>query len=256
MEHGGKVSGPAIGSANSPLETAQRKVTRRSALGLLGTGLSALAGGITSSTVRADQAVVPMRTSSLETREDAATTARARSLVFTGTASTRFQNVGYTGTPQPVQTVSLPARVIIGSPVTAGGQTETNPFSMLVTTGDLVRNYADMPEGSLFMLSAHGVLTPETQRKLLLQYWTYQYDARTGVVQGTLTSDHLELAAAMNTINANKEIYPGNSMVFPYVMAEGTTLQGTVEDDRAILRLRGDAQGVRFDVQIQAQPST
>ena len=144
-------------------------------------------------------------------------------------------------------------KISFDDPVTTGGGTESNPFSMYMIDGSGSAS-ANFLEGLIAFSSAHSVTTPHTGRDLLLQYWEYTFDSQTGALQGTLVNNHLAEGASANWIYAWEDLTAGYGMVIMSSMANGCTIEGTIGPTSLSFVISGENANtyVKFQTEIQA----
>jgi hypothetical protein len=138
--------------------------------------------------------------------------------------------------------------VFIKPPISAGGITESNPFSLQInpdrTGGGDEEGHVDI-SSSLIMTVSTGYL--------LLQYWNYTLAGEQ--VTGTLVDNHAAEASAANMIWAWDDI-AGIFMTMSFSMADGATMNGTVTANAVSLNITGQSIDTyrKFTCQINAVP--
>jgi hypothetical protein len=136
--------------------------------------------------------------------------------------------------------VDRPAQLMLSSVASDGTATEANPFGLLIGPA-ADDGFGQM--GEVWLTSATVVVTPETARQLMIQYWSITYDTSSGVLAARLTDDHaLEGAAAGNFFWDEQELIPcqtGLPTLMPFPLAEGATLSGTLGPTGAELDVDG-----------------
>ncbi|MDL2081754.1 hypothetical protein QNN03_35550 [Streptomyces sp. GXMU-J15] len=142
------------------------------------------------------------------------------------------------------ETYSLDATLDLGEPRGGGGETEANPFSLLLAVGQPSEAGAlSFWSSAVGTGSAQDLAGNPRDPDLLLTYWELEWSD--GQLSGVLTDPHTEEAVALNLLNWPSPLVacrpefgdmPGG---FPHAVAEGTTLDGTVDADSASLTAQG-----------------
>jgi len=119
----------------------------------------------------------------------------------------------------------------------------SNPFELVVQSVPLVNAPGEV--GLWSSLPAEGVL---------FQYWTYQYDLDSGTLVGSLTNNHVAEAIALNLLTIPVEIAPNLSMPYTLAMANGTQMNGHLDDNQIQLQVSGNTtdQAHPFELAITA----
>ncbi|MGW7300869.1 hypothetical protein [Streptomyces sp. NPDC054829] len=185
---------------------------------------------------------------------------------YSGTASVTVDVYDYCtldGSRQLSQskTYSLNTTLDLGEPRGGGGETEANPFSLLFAAGQ------PSEAGALSFWSS-AVSTGSSQDlagnprdpNLLLTYWELEWSD--GQLSGRLTDPHTEEAVALNLLNWPSPLMacrpefgdmPGG---FPHALAEGTTLDGTVDAGGADLTARGSTGDGQLEFRLEFSGSS
>ncbi|WP_211280242.1 hypothetical protein [Streptomyces lushanensis] len=166
-------------------------------------------------------------TSSDSSDEEGATSGVPRGQ-WTGTATidVDFADPGCAGTSE---SYALPATLLIDDPV--GG--EENGFHLSWASD------SQTPAGAFGVTSALDGTDTVDGEPVAIGYWSLSDDG-SGGISGSLTDSGAAEGAALNQVFVPKPILPCSQyMVFPYGMAPGTTLEGTVTEDSASLTLSG-----------------
>ncbi|WP_157877175.1 hypothetical protein [Streptomyces odonnellii] len=133
------------------------------------------------------------------------------------------------GCGETSESYELPATLIITDPV--GG--EDNSFNLTWASD------SQTPAGAFGVSSALDATDTLDGEAVSVNYWTLSEDG-SGGISGDLTDPGNSEALALNLLFVPKPILPCSQyMVFPYGMATGTTLEGTVSEDSASLTLSG-----------------
>lgn len=133
------------------------------------------------------------------------------------------------GCGETSESYELPATLIISDPV--GG--EENSFNLSWASD------SQTPAGAFGVSSALDATDTLDGEAVSVNYWTLSEDG-SGGISGDLTDPGASEALALNLLFVPKPILPCSQyMVFPYGMATGTTLEGTVSEDSASLTLSG-----------------
>lgn len=217
-----------------------QKAVGAASLGLVGSAFSGRARG------RAERATQ-------ETRATQGTRA-----VFAGVAATAIETLDpLSGQSLGVQQFQLPTSVIFDSPRSAGGITESNPFSLVVAPADpaaagAIEVWSSLPANVPADPTVPDLIPGDD---VLFQYWSLQTDQSGTQFQGQLVNTHIAEAVALNLVNAPTQIAPGIPPIpFPKPMIEGTTLQGTTDGQTVQMAVQGaTVDGANpFASQIQA----
>jgi hypothetical protein len=174
--------------------------------------------------------------------------------VYTGQASITIESYGYCGfaaEPQLLgrQTYTAPATLTTSGPVSDGdGGAETNPIHFTLQTD---QQYGT---GAFAVTTGQVATTPESGRRLSVQYWTTEYDSATGALAGVLTEDHREEALAYNAVQVEQLLIPCRpslgTIPMAASMAEGTQLAGALDADGGTVEIAGQSHDglTRFHV--------
>ncbi|MFF3751832.1 hypothetical protein ACFYYH_15455 [Streptomyces sp. NPDC002018] len=147
---------------------------------------------------------------------------------WTGTATISV-DFADPGCAESSQSYELPATLIIDDPV--GG--EDNGFHLSWASD------SQTPAGAFGVTSALDGTDTVDGEAVTIGYWSLSDDG-SGDISGSLTDSGAAEGAALNQLFVPKPILPCSEyMVFPYGMATGTTLEGTVTDESASLTLSG-----------------
>jgi hypothetical protein len=246
-------------------------------LGLLLTGCSA--GGSSGSAERegssssaADNATpspatteptVPTDTPVVETAVPPPSPSTADTLLSEPTGASALWGKQYSGTAQvtvdvydycsadgsrrfaDTKTYSMNATMDLGRPRAGGGETETNPFSLLLAVGQPSEAGAvSFWSSAVSTGSSQDLAGNPRDPNLLLTYWELAWDD--GELSGRLSDPHTEQAVALNLLNWPSLLVPCRSDLgelpggYPHAVAEGTTLDGDVDADSATLTAQGN----------------
>ncbi|MFF4275737.1 hypothetical protein [Streptomyces sp. NPDC001536] len=142
------------------------------------------------------------------------------------------------------KTYSMNATLDLARPRTGGGETETNPFSLLLAVGQPSEAGAvSFWSSAVSTGSSQDLAGNPRDPNLLLTYWELAWDD--GELSGRLTDPHTEQAVALNLLNWPSLLVPCRSDLgelpggYPHAVAEGTTLDGEVEGGSANLAAQG-----------------
>jgi hypothetical protein len=168
---------------------------------------------------------------------------------YSGTAQVTVDVYDYCSTDgsrrfADTKTYSMNTTLDLGRPRTGGGETEANPFSLLLAVGQ-------PSEAGAVSFWSSAVTTGSSQDlagnprdpNLLLTYWELEWDD--GELSGRLTDPHTEQAVALNLLNWPGLVVPCRSDLgelpggYPHAVAEDTTLDGDVDDGSATLTAQG-----------------
>lgn len=157
----------------------------------------------------------------------------ANAATFSGQATVTVQLINVYGQILGVQSYSTNVGVYIRPP----NPGETNPFSLVIQSTPLANSPGEISLNS--SLPAQGVL---------FQYWTYQI--QNGMLQGTLTNNHVNEAIALNSIIVPAEIAPNLWLPTPLAMANGTTMTGFINESQIQLQVIGNTTDMAHPFQI------
>jgi hypothetical protein len=167
--------------------------------------------------------------------------AQEESFVYVGEATITIANYGYCGfSAEPAfigeQTFTVPVTLTTSDPVSdTSGTVEDNPFHFTFQTDE------QYGTGAFSVSTAQVAAT--SGGGAVLQYWTSDYDSATGALNGTLTEDHAEEAAAYNLVQIDQLLIPcsPNYGVIPTVkaMGEGSQFVGSLDTTAASIELAG-----------------
>jgi hypothetical protein len=120
----------------------------------------------------------------------------------------------------------------------------SNPFELVVQSVPLVNAPGEVS------LWSSATTAPD----VLFQYWTYQYDPASGTLVGSLTNNHVAEAIALNLLTIPVEIAPHLSMPSTLAMANGTQMNGHLDDNQLQLQVLGNTtdQAHPFELAITA----
>lgn len=141
----------------------------------------------------------------------------------------------------------------VTAPRTAGGIVESNPFSLFVGSSP-----AEIAANAQGAISVNSAIPFNLRDGFLLQYWNLQYSGNQ--LSGTLVNPDSGTALTTNLFNSTQDLGVGLSIPFPYQMAVGTTLQGTLTPTELRLRIQGADTGQTrafvTDLVVQRVPGT
>ncbi|MCB0522388.1 MAG: hypothetical protein KDD27_25815 [Saprospiraceae bacterium] len=162
---------------------------------------------------------------------------------YCGPATCEMRYYDAWGNYQYQKTFEYKACLIIGDPATmSSGEEEDNPFNLIIgpETGHGL-------EGRLFLTSGQGV--GNTQVQAMMNYW--QVDWQDGEISGELTDTHSSQASIFNTLQAYDQ---WTGITLPKYVATETTLEGTLDEERADIRVKGGTTDgiVRFTFTLDA----
>ena len=186
----------------------------------------------------------------------APTSAASQVTQYQGIGQSYVENTDFYGNSlRPQRFTNRPAQGYVEDPITWGGQTETNPFSLGVSIGDSQNN------GDLNVQSAYGTSTPDTNRPVLLQYWDLRYNPQNGDLVGELTDTHEAEGAVLNFLYMLRQIAPPETEVpvedaYPQEIAVRARMRGRVTRDEMNIRVRGHCPSgsvTRFVSQVSCQ---
>lgn len=142
------------------------------------------------------------------------------------------------------KTYSMSTTLDLGRPRTGGGETETNPFSLLLAVGQPSEAGAvSFWSSAVSTGSSQDLAGNPRDPNLLLTYWELEWDD--GDLSGRLTDPHTEQAVALNLLNWPGLIVPCRSDLgelpggYPHAVAADTTLGGEVDTGNATLTAQG-----------------
>jgi len=158
-------------------------------------------------------------------------------IVYQGTAATTITYLDDTGGLIETKSYATAMEVILDDPVEANGTPESNPLQLVV--GSLHAHEAT-DEGHYSIWSAQSFTDAQDNVEYILQWWALERQGN--AITGTLVDHHTAEAMALNLINAWADAY-GVPIVWPFVMTNGTTLQGTITDSQVALRFEGSSTG-------------
>lgn len=120
----------------------------------------------------------------------------------------------------------------VTAPKSAGGVTESNPFSL--SLGASPAEIAANVEGAVSIFSA---IPFDFRGGFLLQYWSIQYSSNQ--INATLINRDSGTALTTNLFNSTMSLGFGLTTPFPYAMDVGTTLTGTLTPSEIRVRIQG-----------------
>ncbi|MGI5134175.1 MULTISPECIES: hypothetical protein [unclassified Streptomyces] len=142
------------------------------------------------------------------------------------------------------KTYSMNATLNLARPRTGGGETEDNPFSLLLAVGQPSEAGAvSFWSSAVSTVSSQDLAGNPRDPNLLLTYWHLEWTD--GELSGRLTDPHTEQAVTLNLVNWPSLIVacrpdlgalPGG---YPHAVAAGTTLRGKLDGDSASLTAQG-----------------
>jgi len=142
------------------------------------------------------------------------------------------------------QTYSMNTTLDLGRPRSGGGETETNPFSLLLAVGQPSEAGAvSFWSSAVSTGSSQDLAGNPRDPNLLLTYWELEWDD--GDLSGRLTDPHTEQAVALNLLNWPSPLVPCRSDLgelpggYPHAVAEDATLGGEVDAGSATLTAQG-----------------
>lgn len=145
---------------------------------------------------------------------------------FQGTAKVKLIPYDYCGSGNSLeagqaQTYELPATLDLGKPRESGGQSDGNPFTLLLAAGQASQDGA---------ISLQSSATASGQ--LLLTYWHLAWDGSD--LSGELTDTHVKEGVALNLVNWPGLLVPCRPELgklpggIPHDIATGSTLSGNL----------------------------
>ncbi|MFJ5548194.1 hypothetical protein [Streptomyces sp. NPDC093225] len=159
------------------------------------------------------------------------------------------------------RTYSVPATLDLSRPREGGGQSEDNPFSLVLTVG------APTQAGALSLWSA-GVGTGSGQDlagnprdpRVLLVYWDLDWEG--GRLTGRLTDTHAAEGTTLNLLNWPGPLVPCRPDLgtlpggFPHAVDTGTTIEGDLDARGASLTVKGSTvqDSEEFGLRFTASP--
>ncbi|MHB9863751.1 hypothetical protein [Streptomyces sp. YIM S03343] len=168
---------------------------------------------------------------------------------YSGTADVSVDVYDYCSTDgsrrlADTKTYSMRATLDLSRPRSGGGETEANPFSLLLAVGQPSEAGAvSFWSSAVSTVSSQDLAGNTRDPNLLLSYWTLQW--ADGELTGRLTDAHTEQAVALNLLNWPSLIVPCRSDLgelpggYPHAVAEGTTLGGGLDGGSAHLTAQG-----------------
>lgn len=124
----------------------------------------------------------------------------------------------------------------VAAPRSAGGITESNPFSLSINSSPA--EIAANVEGAI---SVNSALPFSFRGGFLLQYWNLQYSGNQ--LTGTLVNRDSGTALTTNLFNSTMNLGLGLTTPFPYAMDVGTTIEGTLTSNELRVRIQGFDSG-------------
>ncbi|MEU6538396.1 hypothetical protein [Streptomyces sp. NPDC047000] len=139
---------------------------------------------------------------------------------------------------------SMTATLDLSRPRSGGGETEANPFSMVLAVGQpSAAGAVSFWSAAVTTASGQDLAGNPRDPHLLLTYWALTWDG--GELSGRLTDAHTEQAVALNLFNWPSPVVPCRSDLgdlpggYPHSVAEGTTLDGALDGGSADLTAQG-----------------
>jgi hypothetical protein len=126
-------------------------------------------------------------------------------------------------------------KISVSRPEICGSLSESNPLHLEIDTDMDPVN----PEDADFSIYSGGSFSHPSGGCVLLQYW--QLTGSESSFQGTLTDTHSAEANVRNMLWNKQQIAPGVDMVSFSSIDKGTILQGTIDDQRAQIRIQGNS---------------
>ncbi|MFE1291154.1 hypothetical protein [Streptomyces sp. NPDC058751] len=142
------------------------------------------------------------------------------------------------------RTYSMDSTLDLSSPDSGGGQTESNPFSMVFSAGLPSQTGAvSFRSSSVSTVSSQDLAGNYRDPNLLLTYWDIDWSG--GELDARLTDPHAREAIVLNLFNWPGLLVPCRSDLgqmpggFPRVLASGTTFTGRLDGSGASLTAEG-----------------
>lgn len=202
------------------------------------------------STATATAAATALATTTL----GSAPASAAGEMVWSGVSTVTITSYDYcdpSGGRRPIgqRSWTSPSTLTVSAPVQdSSGAGEQNPFHLTLAT-----ERQDV-EGTYLVSSGHVATTPETGRDVALTYWSLGYDDATQQIAGTLVSDHVEEAAAINLLGVTQQLVPCRpelgTIPFVAAMAEGTRLAGALAPEAGVVEITGTSTNGLYDFHV------
>jgi hypothetical protein len=142
------------------------------------------------------------------------------------------------------QTYSMNGTLDLSRPRTGGGETESNPFSMLFAAGDPAQAGAvSFRSSAISTTSGLDLAGNPRDPNLLLTYWGIDWSD--GELAARLTDPHAREGVPLNLFNWSSPVIACHSELgrmpggFPHELASGTTFGGRLDGSTASLTAKG-----------------
>ncbi|MET8137883.1 hypothetical protein ABZV24_39315 [Streptomyces sp. NPDC005251] len=168
---------------------------------------------------------------------------------YSGTASVSVDIYDYCSTDgsrrlADSRTYSMNSTLNLSRPRTGGGETESNPFSMLFAAGNPSQPGAvSFWSSSVSPTSGQDLAGNPRDPNLLLTYWNIDWSD--GELDARLTDPHTQQAVVLNLLNWPSLLVACRSDLgqlpggFPHALAAGTTFAGRLDGSGASLSAEG-----------------
>ncbi|MFD3925612.1 hypothetical protein [Streptomyces sp. NPDC058614] len=150
------------------------------------------------------------------------------------------------------QSYSMDGTLNLGSPRSGGGETESNPFSLLFAAGDPSEAGAvSFWSSAVSTTSGQDLAGNPRDPQVLLTYWEMGWSE--GELDAQLTDPHTQEAVALNLFNWSSPVVACRSDLgqlpggYPHALDVGTTFAGPLDSSTASLT----AEGVSTDSLIE-----
>lgn len=165
-----------------------------------------------------------------------------RRRVYEGIATTTIGQIDpFTNQVFNIRSVQTSVKAVIRKPRSAGGVTETNPFSLTFASSSAESSSGK--EGAFSMFSA---LPFNFRGGFLVQYWNLQFQGQQFTGQLVNTGEQFSLATNLMNINESVPAYPPGYITSPsqLLMGNQTTIAGRRTASQFQVRLQGSGTGL------------
>lgn len=156
---------------------------------------------------------------------------------YAGTMTTTVRLINVYGQNLGYYTFRTNTVVYISTQAQRNGIRESNPFNLVIQPNPTRNAYGEANVYSAWPFT------------FLAQYWRYNMTSNTQF-SGRLVNNYAAYGIALNLLTIPTEIAPSIWHPFPHEMANGTSMSGSIDSQRATIRITGNTMSLAYPFSI------